>query len=116
MKKEDLTTRFLREIANIKEPLTFLGVVRALRIELINEDKEAKSFSELLEEVLYKFKNELSRERKRELLRILINANQVKGDLMPQIDAVAAHKEEEEVKVDANCAENSEASFSNSQM
>lgn len=116
MSKEDLTTRFLREIAKIKDPTLFIGVVRALRIALLTEEKEVKPFSQLLDEVLYKFKNELTRERKREILRILTKANQAKEDIVPQIDATAAVKVNEEVEVDASHSKDSEAGCSDSQM
>lgn len=69
-----LDERFILELGNIKEPEIFLGVARILKVQLLNEKGEVKDFSELCAGAIESFEL-LKRKRKRELLKILREAN-----------------------------------------
>ena len=68
-----LTERFIKELANIKKPEYFLGVARILKAELVR-DGEPLEFDEILRQVIDSY-DVAPRKRKRELLRILREAN-----------------------------------------
>lgn len=68
-----LLERFANELARIYEPEVFLGVARILKVELVEDDKP-RTFYDIWSDVIDKF-NESPRKRKRELLRIVRQAN-----------------------------------------
>jgi len=72
---KSLETKFLEEIARIKEPEIFIGVARILKAKLFDEEKkEVSEFEDILKDCMERFKNS-SRKRKKELLWILGKAN-----------------------------------------
>lgn len=74
---ENLEMRFMREIANIKDPELFLGVLRILKVELMektDEKDEPRDFTALFEDCMANYAA-APRKRRRELLRILCDAN-----------------------------------------
>lgn len=74
----------MREIAKIKEPEVFIGVARVLGVKLVEDEKDeeekfvARDFTEIFSDVMKNFDG-APRKRKRELFKILREANQVKG-------------------------------------
>ena len=68
-----LLDRFANELANIQDPEVFLGVARILKVEMMDGDNP-RNFYEMWADVIDRF-NESPRKRKRELLRILREAN-----------------------------------------
>lgn len=81
---ETLNDKFMREIAKIKEPEVFIGVARVLGVKLVEDEKDeeekfvARDFTEIFSDVMKNFDG-APRKRKRELFKILREANQVKG-------------------------------------
>lgn len=73
----NLTERFLKEVARIKKPEYFLGVARILKVDLMR-DGEPLEFDEILAQVIDKY-DVAPRKRKKELLRILREANKSEG-------------------------------------
>lgn len=75
---ENLNTRFMREVAKIRDPELFLGVCRILKVELLEkkkgEEEVARDFSLLFEDCMAQYAA-APRKRRRELLRILQQAN-----------------------------------------
>ena len=69
-----LLERFANELANTHDPEVFLGVARILKVELVDEDDKARGFYELWSDVIDNY-NAAPRKRKRELLKILREAN-----------------------------------------
>lgn len=93
--KETLTQKFIKEIAKIKSPEVFLGVARVLKVQLM-EDKEAPyEFTKIFSDTVEAF-DKADRARKKELLKILVQANQYK-----------------ECEVNGNCSKNSTETVSN---
>lgn len=68
-----LNEKFMVEISKIKEAEVFLGVCRVLKVELL-EEEEPKDFTQLFEEVMHSFDG-AGRHKKKELLKLLANAN-----------------------------------------
>lgn len=83
-----LNEKFIHEVLKIKEPEIFLGVARILRVELF-QDTEARDFYDICADAIVAF-SQSGRKRKRELLKIIQDANK-------------------EVTPNADRAENSEA-------
>ena len=82
---KSLETKFLEEIARIKEPEIFIGVARILKTKLFDEEKkEVSEFEDILRDCMEKFKGS-SRKRKKELLWILGKAN--KAPAIPDTNA-----------------------------
>ena len=67
----------MNEISNTKDPEIFLGVARLLKVVLLKDDKTPKDFLDLFVECVDAF-NELGRGKKKELLKILKQANKTK--------------------------------------
>lgn len=73
-----LVERFIQELGRIKSPEVFLGVARILKVQLI-EGENPRDFGELFADVINSY--ELApRKRKRELLKILREANNAAGE------------------------------------
>ena len=68
----------MREVARIKSPELFLGVVRILKVKFLGKDGEARDFSELFEDVMKAYAAAKPK-FKRELLTILRDANGFQG-------------------------------------
>lgn len=68
-----LLERFANELANTHDPEVFLGVARILKVELVEDDKP-RSFYELWSDIIDNY-NAADRKRKRELFKILREAN-----------------------------------------
>ena len=75
--KETLTQKFIKEIANIKSPEVFLGVARILKIQLMEDKEPPYDFVKIFSDTVEAF-DKAGRTRKKELLKILIRANQYK--------------------------------------
>ena len=73
----NLNQKFMNEISNTKDPEIFLGVARLLKLGLLKDDKTSKDFLELFVECVDAF-DKLGREKKKELLKILKQANKTK--------------------------------------
>ena len=75
--KETLTQKFIKEIANIKSPEVFLGVARILKVQLMEDKDTPYDFVKIFSDTIEAF-DKASRARKKELLKILVRANQYK--------------------------------------
>ena len=75
--KETLTQKFIKEIANIKSPEVFLGVARILKVQLMEDKETPYDFVKIFSDTVEAF-DKAGRARKKELLKILIQANQYK--------------------------------------
>lgn len=75
--KETLTQKFIKEIANIKSPEVFLGVARILKVQLMEDKETPYDFVKIFSDTIEAF-DKAGRARKKELLKILIQANQYK--------------------------------------
>lgn len=77
---ENLNQKFMKEVANIKDPVVFLGVATILKVKLYTDEKDEngkvipKDFSVLFKEIMSSY-DCASRKRKRELLTILKKSN-----------------------------------------
>lgn len=74
-----LTEKFTNEIARTKDPLVFIGIARVLNVSLMSE-KEPKNFEDVLVECIEAFDKE-NRARRKELLKILKDANKYKENI-----------------------------------
>lgn len=72
-----LDERFIYELGRIKNPEVFLGVARILKVQLV-QDENPRDFGELCADVIESYQNS-NRKRKRELLKILREANNAQG-------------------------------------
>ena len=68
-----LEQKLLYEISKM-EAITFLGLARYLKLDLLKEDEEPKTFADLLEEVMENIKK-MNRAQKKQILRLVQNAN-----------------------------------------
>ena len=75
--KKTLTLKFIKEIANIKSPEVFLGVARILKVQLMEDKDTPYDFVKIFSDTVQAF-DKAGRARKKELLKILIQANQYK--------------------------------------
>ena len=75
--KKTLTQKFIEEIANIKSPEIFLGVARILKVQLMEDKETPYEFTEIFSDTVEAF-DKADRARKKELLKILVRANQYK--------------------------------------
>ena len=72
--KETLTQKFIKEIAKIKSPEVFLGVARILKVQLMEDKETPYDFVKIFSDTVEAF-DKADRARKKELLKILIQAN-----------------------------------------
>ena len=75
--KETLTQKFIKEIANIKSPEVFLGVARILKVQLMEDKETPYEFTKIFSDTVEAF-DKSTRARKKELLKILVQANKYK--------------------------------------
>lgn len=81
---ENLTQKFLKELGNIKDPVIFLGLCPILKIQIYKEEKDEngkeipRDFHEVLKDLMSSY-DRAGRKRKRELLKILRDANKAQG-------------------------------------
>lgn len=81
---ENLTQKFLKELGNIKDPVVFLGLCPILKVEIYKEEKDEngkkipRDFHEVLKDLMSSY-DCAGRKRKRELLKILRDANKAQG-------------------------------------
>lgn len=75
--KKTLTQKFIKEIAKIKSPEIFLGVARILKVQLMEDKETPYEFTKIFSDTVEAF-DKADRARKKELLKILIQANQCK--------------------------------------
>ena len=75
--KETLTQKFIKEIAKIKSPEVFLGVARILKVQLMEDKEVPYEFTKIFSDTVEAF-DKAGRTRKKELLKILVKANQYK--------------------------------------
>lgn len=80
-----LNEQFMVEVSRIKEPELFLGLVRLFKIKLQTEEKDeqdhykTKDFISLFDELMSCFSG-AGRKRKKEVLKILRQANAAGGE------------------------------------
>ena len=72
-----LNEKFMVEISKIKQPEIFLGVVRILKVKLMEDEKTPRDFVDVFRDCVEAYHN-MGRERKKELLKILKQANKAK--------------------------------------
>lgn len=96
--KETLTQKFIKEIAKIKSPEVFLGVARVLKVQLMEDKETPYEFTKIFSDTVEVF-DKAGRARKKELLKILVQANQCK-----------------ECEVNGNSSKNSTETVSNQKM
>jgi len=83
----ELNDKFMIEISKIKQPEIFVGLASLTGARLVKEEKDSegkslpRDFNEIFEDIMKKY-NELSRKKKRELLKILNKANSDKGGVI----------------------------------
>lgn len=80
---ESLNKKFMDEIGRTKDPIVFLGVAKVLRVEVFEDGaggKNPRDFSDIFADVMFAY-NGSARKFKKELLKILRDANKVKGDV-----------------------------------
>lgn len=75
--KETLTQKFIKEIAKIKSPEVFLGIARVLKVQLMEDKETPYEFTKIFSDTVEAF-DKADRARKKELLKILVQANQCK--------------------------------------
>lgn len=75
--KETLTQKFIKEIVKIKSPEVFLGVARILKVQLMEDKETPYEFTKIFSDTVEAF-DKAGRARKKELLKILVQANQYK--------------------------------------
>ena len=75
-----LNEKFMLEIGRIKEPEVFIGVVRVLRVKLVEEDGTIRDFTDLFADVMKSYAAAPTKRRK-ELLKILKDSNDCKGGI-----------------------------------
>lgn len=70
-----LEEKFLELISKIKNPVTFFGIARVLKVELYEDvnHKKGRDFASMLEDVMANF-TACNRKRKKELIKLLKNA------------------------------------------
>lgn len=78
--EDRLSTRFIKEISKIKDPMVFLGVARILNVEIMIDKDTSKDFAAVLNEIIDNYNNS-DRKRRRELLKILEKSNKYKEDV-----------------------------------
>ena len=96
--KETLTQKFIKEIAKIKSPEVFLGVARVLKVQLMEDKEIPYEFTKIFSDTVEAF-DKAGHARKKELLKILVQANQCK-----------------ECEVNGNSPKNSTETVSNQKM
>ena len=74
-----LTEKFTNEIARTKDPIVFIGIARVLNVSLMSE-KDPKNFEDVLVECIEAFDKE-NRARRKELLKVLKDANKYKENI-----------------------------------
>ena len=74
---KSLTEKFIEELGRIKDPVTFLGVARILKVKLLGEDSNPREFADILSDTINEFDVQ-GRARRRELYKILREANKCK--------------------------------------
>ena len=74
--KKKLNMEFMTELTKL-EITEFLGVARILKVSVLREDETPRDFVEVFEDIVKGY-NEASRDRRRELLKIIKTANKRK--------------------------------------
>lgn len=88
---ENLNKKFMGEIAEIKYPEIFLGVAKVLKVKIYKEDleevgvdsakaKTPRNFTDIFADVMFAY-DRSGRKFKRELLKILHDANRAGDEL-----------------------------------
>lgn len=77
---DSLNDKFMIEISKVKEPEIFIGVARILKVKLIEDSGEVRDFVDLFNDVIASFAAAPLKRRK-ELLKILRDANKFKGEI-----------------------------------
>lgn len=90
--KLSLVEKFTKELAEIKDPVVFVGVAQVLQVSLIGSDKEPKDFQNVFIECIKAF-NEAGRKRQKELLTILKDANKCKESINADSTKTSTEKE-----------------------
>lgn len=79
----NLDEKFMREIARIKEPEVFCGLLRIFKVSMVTpswkpgETQETRDFSDVFADLMDSY-SKSDRKRKREALKILKQANREK--------------------------------------
>ena len=74
--KKQLNMEFMTELTKL-EITEFLGVARILKVNVLREDETPRDFVGVFEDIVKGY-NEASRDRRRELLKIIKTANKRK--------------------------------------
>ena len=100
---ENLNKKFMNEVAEIKNPVLFLGIARILKVKIYRDNEEEvdfgvesakaskimmeelkkrkpREFTDIFADVMFAY-DKVGRKFKKELLKILRDANKVKGDV-----------------------------------
>ena len=83
---DNLNMKFMREIGNIKDPVIFLGIATTLNVKVYTDEKDEeghlipKDFSVIFKEIMTNY-NGAGRKLKRDLLKVLRDANKEKVDM-----------------------------------
>lgn len=84
MKQDNLNSKFIREIARIQSPVTFLGLAHVFGVPLVSDELDenkrpiARDFTDICADVIVHYAD-LPRKRKREFLKLLTQANKEGG-------------------------------------
>ena len=74
---KNLNMKFMEEISRINAPEIFIGLARVLKVQLMEDKDTPRDFIDVFSDCVEKF-NGLGRTRKKELLKILRDANKAK--------------------------------------
>lgn len=76
-----LENKFIRNLAEIKDPAVFLGVARVLKVQLMKDENTPRDFDEILRDVIDNY-FAAPRKKQKELLEILKQANKCKESVV----------------------------------
>ena len=71
--KDKLTTEFIKLIAKIKDPIAFIGIVKILKVELLDEYGKPRAAEDMAADMIKRFSAETAKRRK-ELVKIIEQA------------------------------------------
>ena len=98
------TSKFMEEVARIKDPMILIGVARILKVQLVNDDKTHRDFVDVFQDIMDNYAS-FPRNKRRELLKILKNANK---DSKAYVAADPMKNSDEEVDSNADNTSNTE--------
>ena len=72
-----MNKKFMLEISHIKDPELFLGVARLLKVNLFDDNKEPRDFTDLFADIMNAYAA-CSRKKRHSIYTILAKANMAK--------------------------------------